>query len=79
MTTPTFLSIWLFTDMFAVKDLFSHIETLYCEMRKQRDDIDDKKRLIASFKAENKKYKNDIDNMCHDQVGCSLVILTNSG
>lgn len=79
MTTPTFLSIWLLTDMFAVKDLFSHIETLYCEMRKQRDDIDDKKRLIASFKAENKKYENDIDNMCHDQVGCSLVILTNSG
>lgn len=73
------MSVWLLTDIFAVKDLLSHIEALDCEIRKQKDGIDDQTRLLESFKAENKKYKNDIGSMCRDQVCCSLVVLTNLG
>ncbi|GAQ09766.1 hypothetical protein ALT_7087 [Aspergillus lentulus] len=56
-----------------ILDLFSYIEDLTKELQDERDVVDNNKRLIASFKEENRNLENMRETMRRDQAKLSFV------
>ncbi|KAF4212317.1 hypothetical protein CNMCM5878_001420 [Aspergillus fumigatiaffinis] len=56
-----------------IMDLFAYIEDLTKELRDGRDEVDNHKRLIASFKEENRNLENMLEDMRRAQAKLSFV------
>ncbi|KAL3472275.1 CCCH zinc finger DNA binding protein [Aspergillus californicus] len=56
-----------------IADLFENIDELVNRLSAREDEVDNQKRLVASFRDESRKYKNELDCVRRDQGKLSFV------
>lgn len=61
------------TNTTFTQELCDRIEALNVELQEAKEEVNDQKRLVASFKEENKKKESKLDEMQRNEVGISPI------